>query len=237
MIRHIGICCGLIGLFTQMTNGAIENENSRIGLSQDETAKRNVIVLIYEEVDVLDFSGPLAVFHATSRNGQQRGSDPFNVIIASPDGKPVSTCAGLKMVPTHSLDNCPKPDIIVIPGGGSRNLSRDKLFQEWLTEHAEDAEVILTVCTGVRAVAEMGMLDGKQATTHANVMAHYKRSFPKIEFLSNKRYVDNGKIVTSGGVSAGIDGAFHVVSRLLGEREARMTARRIEYNWQPQDQD
>ena len=234
---RIGICCGLIGLLTQLASGGLAHEALGNSSFQDETSKRTVVVLIYEEVDVLDFAGPLAVFHATSRNGQQRGSDPFKVVIASPNGKPVTTCAGLKLVPTHALDNCPNPDIIVIPGGGSRNLSRDKHFREWLTEHAENTEVILTVCTGVRALAEMGMLDGKQATTHANVMAHYKRSFPKIEFLSNKRFVDNGKIITSGGVSAGIDGALHVVSRLLGEREARMTARRIEYNWQPQEQD
>jgi len=123
----------------------------------------------------------------------------------------------------------------VIPGGGSRALLSDEPLMSWLGESADDAEVILTVCTGTFALAKLGLLDGLEVTTHHSAIDTLKAKAPEAKVHENTRFVDNGKIVTTAGVSAGIDGALHVVSRLLGEEAAAKTARYMEYDkWEPE---
>jgi transcriptional regulator GlxA family with amidase domain len=128
--------------------------------------------------------------------------------------------------------DCPRADILVIPGG-SRAVSKDKRVTGWVAKASPQAEATLSVCIGVFVRAEAGLLDGKEATTHHDAIEARRRQFPKITVHADRRVVDNGKLVTAAGVSAGIDAALHLVDRLMGRSQASATARYMEYDWQP----
>jgi transcriptional regulator GlxA family with amidase domain len=198
-------------------------------------APKQVAVVVYEEVELLDFAGPYEVFHAARSLGGTAGP-AFDVYTVGPTKDAVDSM-GVTITPKHSFGDAPVPDLIVIPGGGSRNLTQDDRFQGWFAKHHPRCAVVLTVCTGVRAAADAGLLDGGRATTHWNTLAHYRTTYQKVEWLSDVRFVDNGRVVTAAGVSAGIDGALHVVARLLGPEAANATARRMQYDWRPQPAD
>jgi putative intracellular protease/amidase/YHS domain-containing protein len=183
---------------------------------------RTVAILIFEGMELLDFTGPAEVFLSA-------GFD-VNTVAATRD---TITCAGLvKLTPTYTIADCPRTDIIVVPGG-SRAVSKDKRVTDWVARAAQEAEATLSVCTGAFVLAQAGLLDGKEATTHHGAIEAMRKEFPKITVRADRRVVDNGKIVTSAGVSSGIDGALHLVERLLGRINAQQTARYMEYNWQP----
>jgi putative intracellular protease/amidase len=137
------------------------------------------------------------------------------------------------ITPEYTIENCPKPDILVVPGGATGFLTRDEKFMAWARKVAPEAEIAFSVCTGAFVYAEIGLLDGHEATTHWGSIAALRREAPKARVVENRRFVDNGRVVTTAGVSAGIDGALHVVARLLGRAAADRTARYMEYLWQP----
>jgi putative intracellular protease/amidase/YHS domain-containing protein len=184
--------------------------------------RRSVVILVFDGMELLDFAGPAEVFVSA---GCQ-----VTTVAATRD--PV-TCAGLVTItPQCTVADCPRSDIIVIPGG-SRAVSRDRRVTDWVAKASPQAEATLSVCTGVFVLAQAGLLDGKDATTHHGAIEALRTQFPKVTVHADRRIVDNGKIVTSAGVSAGIDGALHLVDRLMGRSQARATARYMEYNWQP----
>jgi putative intracellular protease/amidase/YHS domain-containing protein len=183
---------------------------------------RSVVILVFDGMELLDFSGPAEVFVST---GWQ-----VSTVAATDD--PV-TCAGLVTItPQYTVANCPRADIIVIPGG-SRAVSKDKRVTDWVAKAVPQAEATLSVCTGVFVLAQAGLLDGKEATTHHGAIGVLRQQFPKITVHADRRVVDNGNIVTAAGVSSGIDGALHLVDRLMGRSQANATARYMEYLWQP----
>ena len=186
---------------------------------------RNVAIIIHDGVELLDFAGPGEVFAAAGA---------FNVYTVSETTAPITSQGFVKVTPQYSVTNSPKPDILVVPGGGGRALLGSQPLMAWIKESAEDAEVIMSVCTGAFALAQAGLLDGLEATTHHGGIEALRESASKTKVHENVRFVDNGKIVTTAGVSAGIDGALHIVSRLLGEEAAHGTARYMEYDkWEP----
>jgi putative intracellular protease/amidase/YHS domain-containing protein len=188
--------------------------------------RKNVAIFVHEGVEVLDFAGPAEVFAAAGRGA-------FNVYtVAASEGDVVSQ-GFLTVKPRYTLANCPRPDVLVLPGGNTRVPLRDERVIEWIKKTAEDAEVVLSVCTGAFLLAKAGLLDGKEATTHWGAIEALKRAAPKTRVHADRRFVDNGKVVSSAGVSAGIDAALHVVDRLLGRPAARETARYMEYRWDP----
>ncbi|MBA2564209.1 MAG: DJ-1/PfpI family protein [Gemmatimonadetes bacterium] len=190
---------------------------------------RDVAVLLFDEVEVLDFAGPFEVFSVT---GRRTGLAPFNVYTVSERAGPVHARNDLRVVPTHSFASCPPPEILVVPGGfGTRREMHNAALIEWLRSTSETAELVLSVCTGALLLAKAGLLSGLGATTHHGALGLLREIAPDADVRSESRYVDNGKIVLSGGVSAGIDMALHVVSRLLGEEQARETAAYMEYPW------
>lgn len=157
----------------------------------------------------------------------------FNVYtVAASEGDVVSQ-GFLTVKPQYTFANCPKPDILVLPGGNTRVPLKDERVIQWIQKAAPDAEVVLSVCTGAFLLAKAGLLDGKEATTHWASIAALKKAAPKTKVHADRRYVDNGKVVTCAGVSAGIDGSLHVVDRLLGRQAAKDTARYMEYKWEP----
>lgn len=187
-----------------------------------EQRPRTVVIFIFEGMELLDFAGPAEVFGGA-------GYDVSTVAVTR-DAVP---CAGLiNVTPRYTIANCPRPDIIVIPGGSISAVAKDKRVTDWLARASGEAEVTLSVCTGAFVLARAGLLDGKEATTHWSAIKLLQSRYPKITVRDNRRVVDNGKVVTSAGVSAGIDGALHLVERLSGREKASEVAHNMEYNWQ-----
>jgi putative intracellular protease/amidase len=186
---------------------------------------RNVAILVYQGVELLDFAGPGEVFSAA-------GNGAFRVFTVAPTSDPVVSQGFVRITPDYSIGNSPKPDILVIPGGHAATLYDDPKMMAWIKDRVGGAEVTMSVCTGAIALARAGLLDGLHATTHYGALASL-RKFPRITVDADARFVDNGRIVTTQGVSAGIDGALHVVERLLGSEAAWSDARYMMYHFEP----
>lgn len=192
--------------------------------------QKNVAIFIYQGVEVLDFSGPAEVFAATSLNGAR----PFNVYTVAATSDAIESQGFMDVMPDYTIHNCPKPDILVLPGGSTRASLKNEQVITWIKQTAPELDVALSVCTGAFLLAKAGLLDGRTATTWHGAIERLRKFAPQTKVLENTRFVDNGRIMTTAGVSAGIDGSLHVVSKLLGEDVARATARYMEYDkWQP----
>ena len=186
---------------------------------------RNVAIVVYEGVELLDFAGPGEVFSSA-------GDGAFRVFTVGPTLGPVVSQGFVRVTPDYAIVNSPKPDILVIPGGHAAALYNDPKMMAWIKERVGGAELTMSVCTGAIALARAGLLDGLRATTHYGALATL-RKFPHVTVDADARFVDNGRIVTTQGVSAGIDGALHVVERLLGSEAAWSDARYMMYRWEP----
>jgi transcriptional regulator GlxA family with amidase domain len=191
--------------------------------------KRTVCIAIFDEVEVLDFCGPFEVFSVT---GGRHGLTPFEVCTVAEREKPVKARGGLSVNPAYMFDNCPRPDILLIPGGmGTRREMNNPRMLQWLRSQAEDAELILSVCSGALVLAKAGLLNGLRATTHHGALDELRAIHPDIVVDGQQRFIDNGRVIVSAGISAGIDMSLHVVARLLGREQALETARYMEYEW------
>lgn len=200
-----------------------------------KTYTRNVAVVVYQNVEILDFAGPAEVFSAGSSFGDATGDAPaFKVYLVSKTKEPVLAQGFIKVTPDYAIDNAPKPDVVIIPGGNSGNVFNDPAFLAWVKKAAQESDVTLTVCTGAAVLAKTGLLDGLEITTWYGAIDGLRRSYPKVTVKDGRRFVDNGRYVTTAGVSAGIDGSLHVVARLLGRRTADQVARYMEYHWTPE---
>jgi putative intracellular protease/amidase len=195
---------------------------------------RNVAIVLYEGVELLDFAGPGEVFAAAAHQGM-RGTEPaFRVYTVARSKAPLTSQGFLKVTPDFTPEDAPAPDVLVIPGGNTDVVLRDEAFARWLAKTAAGSELALTVCTGAMVLGKAGMLDGLDVTTFNNAIDSLQRMAPKARVHRGRRFIDNGRIVTTAGVSAGIDGSLHVVARLLGLRVAEQTARYMEYRWTPE---
>ncbi|HSP05750.1 MAG TPA: DJ-1/PfpI family protein [Acidobacteriota bacterium] len=190
---------------------------------------RNVAILLFNEVEVLDFSGPFEVFSVTGRN---QGTIPFYVFTVSEKPGPVFARNGLSINPAYTISDCPPVQILVVPGGhGTRKEMENATILEWIKARSAKSELTLSVCTGSLLLAKAGLLDGLSATTHQTSLDLLRETAPNTKILPGERFVDNGNIIVSAGISAGIDMSLHVVSRLLGQETALATARHMEYDW------
>jgi transcriptional regulator GlxA family with amidase domain len=189
--------------------------------------KRNVAILIFDEVEVLDFAGPFEVFAVTN---ELRGYDTFNVFTAAETPGTVRARNGLKISPDFTLEKCPPPHVLIVPGGfGTRALLRKPALLEWLRLRVRASELTMSVCTGALVLGQAGVLDGLRATTHHECFSLLREVAPRTDVVENERFIDNGKILTAAGISAGIDCSLHVVERLLGASAAAATADYMEY--------
>jgi len=140
----------------------------------------------------------------------------------------------LSINPAYTITDCPRPDILVVPGGlGTRKEMDNPVLREWIEDHAKEAELTLSICTGALLLAKAGVLEGLSATTHHDGMELLKQVAPNATIEEEKRFVDNDRIVLSAGISAGIDASLHVVAKLLGTEQALKTAQYMEYEWEP----
>lgn len=199
--------------------------------------KRNVAILLFPGVEVLDFAGPLEVLSsitAISGNPDVEAQRLFQVYTVAETRDVVRCNNPLSVVPDFSLQDCPKPHILLVPGGiGTRKAVRNKNLIEWIQLMDKQSEITCSVCTGSLLLAEVGILDGKRATTHASALQLFRTSYPNVSVVEQTRWIDLGHVVTSAGVSAGMDMAFHLVHRLYGEQIAQHTAKIIEYDLKP----
>jgi transcriptional regulator GlxA family with amidase domain len=196
---------------------------------QSINRERCVCILVFDEVEVLDFCGPFEVFSVT---GGRQGLKPFDVCTVAERETPVRARGGLSVNPAHSFESCPRPDILLIPGGmGTRREMNNPRMLQWLRGHAERAELVLSVCSGALVLAKAGLLNGFKATTHHDALDELRAIHPDIAVDGQQRFIDNGQVIVSAGISAGIDMSLHVVARLLGREQAIETARYMEYEW------
>lgn len=192
--------------------------------------KRNVAIFIYNGVEILDFGGPGEVFQATSVDGQAA----FNVYTVAVSLDPIMSQRFVKITPEYTINNCPTPDIVVLPGGSTGDSQKNESVIHWLQEISCSAEIIMSVCTGAMLLSKAKLLDGQQATTWYGAVERLREMTPNAIVHEKTRFVDIGQIITTAGVSAGIDGALHVVERLLGADVAAGTAHYMEYDhWSP----
>lgn len=189
--------------------------------------KRNVAILAFDDVEVLDFAGPFEVFAVAD---ELRNHEEFHTFTLSLKPGTVRARNGLKIVPDFTLENCPPPHVLIVPGGfGTRALLHMPALHEWLRLKARTAELIMSVCTGALVLGRAGLLDGLRATTHHGSFALLREVAPNTEVIETERFVDNGKILTAAGISAGIDCSLYVVAKLLGTDAADATANYMEY--------
>ena len=188
---------------------------------------RTVGILLFDEAEVLDFAGPFEVFSVCGRRSQL---DPFHVVTVSERGQAITARNGLVVAPRHSFANCPHLDIVLVPGGfGTRREMRNPVVLEWVASRARSCEYLLSVCTGSLILGSAGLLDGQRTTTHHMAFPELRAAAPGASIHEGARIVDNGTLLCSSGVSAGIDMSLYLVSRLHGDDVARETARYMEY--------
>ncbi len=192
---------------------------------------RFLAILIFDDVEVLDFCGPFEVFSVANRFTDLPA---FNVLTVAEQASPVVTRGGLSVNPHHWLADSPQPDLLLVPGGqGTRKEMHNPVLIEWIRQASMKSELILSVCTGALLLAKAGLLDGLEATTHHGAIDLLRQTAPKAIVHADRRFVHNGRVVCSAGIAAGIDMSLDVVSRLLGKKVAEMTARQMEYPWVP----
>ena len=191
---------------------------------------RNVAIVLYQGAELLDFAGPGEVFAAAQTVD---GQNAFNVYTVAETTEPLVSQGFMTIKPQYSFADAPPADIVIFPGGNVGNFLKDKSAMTWAKAAAGDAEIAMSVCTGAFVLADAKMLDNKNITTHWASIGRLRKQLPTATVVENVRFVDNGQIITTAGVSAGIDGALHVVERLLGTPSAKLTAKYMEYNWQP----
>jgi transcriptional regulator GlxA family with amidase domain len=189
-------------------------------------------ILVFSDVEVLDFCGPFEVFSCTRLDESRRreSPSPFDVRLVAEDSAVVTARGGLQVLPHHSFADCPDLDIVVVPGGyGVRREIDNSTLTGWIARQAQQAETITSVCTGAMLLGRAGLLDGRTATTHWQTLDWMRETFPRVTVDPHAHVVEDGAILTSAGISAGIDMALRVVARYCGEDVARRTARYMEY--------
>lgn len=195
----------------------------------------HVGILLFPEVEVLDFAGPFEVFSVAARlvARQPGGVAPFKVSLIGASGAVVAARHGMGVAPHYSFASAPVIDLLIVPGGVMSQPLADPLTLDWVSRMAGTAALTASVCTGAFILAKLGLLDGLSVTTHWEDMADLRREFPALTVQDQVPFVDQGKIVTSAGISAGIGMSLHLVQRVLGVEMARATARQMEFDWQP----
>lgn len=194
---------------------------------------RNVGVMIFEDAELLDFAGPFEAFVAAT---DEQGERLFNVFTVAERPDELHARAGMRITPDHTFADAPQIDILVVPGGyGTRREIDNPVAIDWIRSIAGGTDITTSVCTGSFLLAKAGLMDGGRATTHWGSIERMRETFPGLTVLENIRWVDEGAVVSSAGVSAGIDMSLHVIERLHGAETAARTARFMEYDyWPPQ---
>lgn len=182
-----------------------------------------VAFLLSEGAVTIDFAGPWEVFQDARLIGRMQPA--FNLYTVAETTKPVTVSGGMTILPRYALSEAPSPKVVVVP---AQSPPTDAVKQ-WLIEMAKSSDLIMSVCTGAEVLAAAGLLDGLRITTHHSSLTTLAMQYPGVTVVRGVRFVDDGRIATSAGLSAGIDLAMHVVARYYGKEAARLTAYDMEY--------
>ncbi len=189
----------------------------------------NVGLYIYDQAEVLDFSGPFEVFSTASRICSS--GEPFNVFLVSETGDVVMARGGYSVNPAYGFHNHPKIDVLIVAGGVyDKEMSKAQVI-DWIARQVKKAQVVASVCTGAFLLAEARVLTNENVTTHWEDIPNLRASYPDLTVHGERSWIDQGAIVTSAGISAGIGMSLHLVSRLSGLELAQKTARQMEFDW------
>ncbi|MCA3018924.1 MAG: DJ-1/PfpI family protein [Rhodocyclaceae bacterium] len=195
---------------------------------------RNVGIFIFPIVEILDFAGPYEVFTTASRMALREAPDrapPFNVFTIAATTAPVHARAEFAALPKYDFTDHPPIDVLIVPGGVVDAEVGNPDVIAWIKRIASHAQLVASVCTGAFMLAEAGLLSGCSATTHWEDAEDLARRYPEVNVINERRWVDQGSVVTSGGISAGIDMSLHLVERLAGRALAMRTARQMAFDW------
>ncbi|WP_353780049.1 DJ-1/PfpI family protein [Winogradskyella sp. 3972H.M.0a.05] len=183
--------------------------------------RRTAAILLFDYADIMDVTGPMSVFEHAG----------FNVVTVAKDENPKRIGMYTSLTPDYTFSNLPTVDVIMVPGGGPAEANQDMDIVNWLKAKDETTDTMFSVCSGAFYLALAGILDGKEATTFASLIPILKEQFPKVEVLNNVKYTNNGHVITSSGLSSGIDASFEVVAKYYGVGRAQDIANRMEYPW------
>ena len=214
---------GAVGLAAGVSNAG--------PLKPATNGKIRVAVLLSENAQVIDFAGPWEVFqgvHLASRGATHEAAMPFELFTVAPTKEPLRATGGLRITPDYTFADVPQANIIVVPAQGGLT-PYAKEAKEWLINASAKSDVTMSVCTGAFILGHAGLLDGLSATTYHRRLDQFAATFPKVKLVRGVRFVENDKISTSAGLSAGIDLALHVVERYFGREVAAHTAANLEY--------
>ena len=207
------------------------------------TAPWRVLILAFDGVEALDFAGPFEVFTTATRMHHRLQPDApalFEVlsIAERPHAQhpehathPVQARAGLRLLADHALDDAPQADVLIIPGGVVDAPMASRATLGWIARQAASADITASVCTGAFLLAASVVLASDRVTTHWEDVADLRTAFPALQVIEDVRWVDNGRVVSSAGISAGIDMSLHIVERLAGRALAERTARQMDFTW------
>ena len=202
--------------------GTCPNCNMTLVPLDGEGGPPKVAILVFNGAELIDFAGPWEVF----------GTAGFLVHTVAENPEPLIVVFGQKMIPDYTFDNAPKADILLVPGGGGVPFSKNDKLIGWIQTKAKEVNYVMSVCTGAFLLGQAGLLSGQKATCTSGMIEDLA-GFPNTTPVYGARYVDNGRIITTGGLSSGIDGAIHLVSKMLGRGEAQRVALGMEYRWDP----
>ena len=210
---HPGLCpkCGM---------PLVDKDSIRV----DNTPHTKVAILIFDGVEIIDYTGPYEMF----------GDAGYDVYTVAATKDPVTTAMGMTVVPKFTFADAPKADVLLVPGGGVKGARSSEPTLQWVRDMSAHSKHTLSVCNGAFILASAGLLDGLTATTTARLIPQLGSGFPKVKVVNDRRFVDNGKIITAAGLSSGIDGALHVISLLDGNGTAQKVALDQEYDWRPE---
>jgi transcriptional regulator GlxA family with amidase domain len=194
-------------------------------------SRKKVGIYLFDDVEVLDFAGPYEVFSAAQL---EDGTKPFEVITLSQNGGLISAANGLRVETEKTIQAAPQLDLLIIPGG--KGATENELHKQdvisYIKQQHKKTEILASVCTGAFLLAEAGVLEGKEATTHKGSLDKLKEAYPQLNVQRNVKFVDEGEVLTAAGISAGIELSLHIVARLCGEETMRKTADYMEYDIQ-----
>lgn len=189
----------------------------------------NIGIFIYDEAEVLDFSGPFEVFSTAERVSDT--PDIFNVFLVSETGETVTARSNYRVNPHYGFLDHPKIDVLLIVGGVHTGEIKKQQVLNWIKEQSKTTQLVASVCTGVFLLAEAKVLSDQKVTTHWEDIPDLREAYPNLEVIENQRWVDEGDIITSGGISAGIDMSLHLVSKIQSQKLAEKTAKQMEFEW------
>jgi len=191
-------------------------------------------LFVFDEIEVLDFAGPYEVFTTASRvfkRNNPSSPEPFAVFTVGKTSARVRARAGLNVYPDYNFENHPDIDLLLIPGGVVTTELETPDVIRWIAKIAERSSLTASICTGAFLLAKAGLLDGKSATTHWEDIDDLRAMFPSVQVHERRRWIDEGSVVTSAGISAGIDMSLHLVERFSSKELAERTARQLEFDW------